>query len=74
LKATAGRGLQPAMDFILENEGKPVPDASNVMERDQPKGEDGDEDEDMRLAISMSQGGADQEAKVCFALTHLETF
>jgi hypothetical protein len=62
------------MDFILENEGKPVPDASNVMERDQPKGEDGDEDEDMRLAISMSQGGADQEAKVCFALTHLETF
>ncbi|KAI0664489.1 ubiquitin-related domain-containing protein [Cubamyces menziesii] len=30
LKATGNRGLQPAMDFILENEGKPVPDLSSV--------------------------------------------
>ncbi|KAF7798704.1 hypothetical protein EIP86_009928 [Pleurotus ostreatoroseus] len=30
LKATAGRGLQPAMDHLLENEGKPVPDLSSV--------------------------------------------
>ncbi|EPT01102.1 hypothetical protein FOMPIDRAFT_1016089 [Fomitopsis schrenkii] len=30
VKATGGRGLQPAMDFILENEGKPVPDLSSV--------------------------------------------
>ncbi|OCH87525.1 hypothetical protein OBBRIDRAFT_796127 [Obba rivulosa] len=30
LKATGGRGLQPAMDFLLENEGKPVPDLSAV--------------------------------------------
>ncbi|KAF8484181.1 ubiquitin-related domain-containing protein [Gautieria morchelliformis] len=28
LKATSNRGLQPAMDHILENEGKPVPDLS----------------------------------------------
>ncbi|KAI0766164.1 ubiquitin-related domain-containing protein [Trametes elegans] len=30
LKATGNRGLQPAMDFILENEGKPMPDLSSV--------------------------------------------
>ncbi|OBZ73702.1 UBX domain-containing protein 1 [Grifola frondosa] len=30
LKATGGRGLQPAMDHILENDGKPVPDLSSV--------------------------------------------
>ena len=30
LKATGGRGLQPAMDFLIENEGKPVPDPSTV--------------------------------------------
>ncbi|KAI0690973.1 ubiquitin-related domain-containing protein [Cytidiella melzeri] len=30
LKATGGRGLQPAMDFLIENDGKPVPDPSTV--------------------------------------------
>lgn len=30
LKATGGRGLQPAMDHILQNEGNPVPDLSSV--------------------------------------------
>ena len=30
IKATGGRGLQPAMDHILENEGKPVPDLASV--------------------------------------------
>jgi len=30
IKATGGRGLQPAMDHILENEGKPVPDLSAI--------------------------------------------
>lgn len=64
LKATAGRGLQPAIDFLIENDGKPIPEASNMMEVDQAKAGDADEDEDMKLAIQMSQGGADQEAKV----------
>ncbi|KAI1790270.1 ubiquitin-related domain-containing protein [Ganoderma leucocontextum] len=32
LKATGNRGLQPAMDHIIENEGKPVPDLSSVSE------------------------------------------
>ncbi|KAH9832658.1 ubiquitin-related domain-containing protein [Rhodofomes roseus] len=30
VKATGGRGLQPAMDFLLENDGKPVPDLASV--------------------------------------------
>ncbi|KAL0953986.1 hypothetical protein HGRIS_005144 [Hohenbuehelia grisea] len=30
LKATNNRGLQPAMDHILEHEGQPVPDLSSV--------------------------------------------
>lgn len=32
LKATGGRGLQPAMDHILEHEGQAVPDLSGVSE------------------------------------------
>ncbi|KAF5373360.1 hypothetical protein D9615_007365 [Tricholomella constricta] len=32
LKATGNRGLQPAMDHILENEGKSVPDLGGVTE------------------------------------------
>ncbi|KAI0714153.1 ubiquitin-related domain-containing protein [Cerioporus squamosus] len=30
LKATGNRGLQPAMDHLIENEGKPIPDLSSV--------------------------------------------
>ncbi|KAF8902365.1 ubiquitin-related domain-containing protein [Gymnopilus junonius] len=33
LKATGNRGLQPAMDHILEHEGQPVPDLNAVNER-----------------------------------------
>ncbi|TFK39743.1 ubiquitin-related domain-containing protein [Crucibulum laeve] len=32
LKATGNRGLQPAMDHILEHEGQPVPDLGGVTE------------------------------------------
>lgn len=51
VKATGGRGLQPAMDFILENEGKPVPDLSSVTAAggsgggDVPMDVDGDQEE-----------------------------
>jgi hypothetical protein len=69
LRATGRRGLQPAMDHILENEGKPVPTdggSSNEAARPSAGGDDGDEDEDMKLAMSLSQGGSDeQDAKVC---------
>lgn len=30
MKATNGRGLQPAMDFLFENEGKPIPDPTTL--------------------------------------------
>ncbi|KAG9003594.1 hypothetical protein FRB93_011012 [Tulasnella sp. JGI-2019a] len=34
LKATGGRGLQPALDFLFENDGKPIPsDLSGVQEQ-----------------------------------------
>ncbi|PVF93923.1 hypothetical protein CPB86DRAFT_789590 [Serendipita vermifera] len=62
LRATAGRGLQPAMDHILENEGKPVPDLSSTSANESSTATgDADEDEDMKLAQSLAQG--DQEAK-----------
>ncbi|KAJ7272704.1 DNA-binding protein [Mycena haematopus] len=32
LKATGNRGLQPAMDFLFENEGKEIPDLGSVSE------------------------------------------
>ncbi|KAL0575584.1 hypothetical protein V5O48_006400 [Marasmius crinis-equi] len=47
LKATGNRGLQPAMDHILENEGKPVPALDAVTEAARPG----------------AAGGVDQEAK-----------
>lgn len=46
LKATGGRGLQPAMDHILENEGKPVPELSGVSEGTKPATDAMDVDED----------------------------
>ncbi|KAF9454395.1 hypothetical protein P691DRAFT_656154 [Macrolepiota fuliginosa MF-IS2] len=48
LKATGGRGLQPAMDHIFENEGKPIPDLSAVSDVSSaaPRGEPMDEDDD----------------------------
>ncbi|KAI0741818.1 ubiquitin-related domain-containing protein [Daedaleopsis nitida] len=36
LKATGNRGLQPAMDHLIENEGKPVPDLSSVSSSSAP--------------------------------------
>ncbi|QRV88893.1 UBX (ubiquitin regulatory X) domain protein [Ceratobasidium sp. AG-Ba] len=57
LKATNNAGLQPAMDHILENDGKPVPDLGSVAAA-QPasvtRGED--EEEDME-ALQARFGG-----------------
>ncbi|KAF9517125.1 hypothetical protein BS47DRAFT_1371517 [Hydnum rufescens UP504] len=68
LKATSNRGLQPAMDHILENNDNPVPDLSVVSHSDPPKhstsGDAMDEDEDdaavLRAAIGLSTGGTSQ--------------
>ncbi|GBE86671.1 Uncharacterized protein SCP_0905510 [Sparassis crispa] len=73
-KATGGRGLQPAMDHILENEGKPVPDLTSVSTSAAPSGaepmDDEDEDEEALRAVYGKAGiagaaaaSADAEAK-----------
>lgn len=36
IKASDRKGLQPAMDHIFENEGKPVPDLTAVVETSKP--------------------------------------
>jgi hypothetical protein len=64
---TGGRGLQPAMDHVLENEGKPVPDlASAAEEPARPAASagadamdvdaDDDEAEALRAALKLSKG------------------
>ena len=61
LKATGNRGLQPAMDHVIENEGKPVPDMQGVSESKGPAPMDvDDEDEDAKMAADL----AAVEAKV----------
>jgi hypothetical protein len=75
VKATGGRGLQPAMDHILENEGNPVPDLGSVTSsssgsRAQPMDVDEEDDEDAEAlraltgkAGSAVSSGAAAEAK-----------
>jgi len=36
IKASGGSGLQPAMDHIFENEGRPVPDLNAASETSEP--------------------------------------
>lgn len=75
VKATGGRGLQPAMDHILENEGKPVPDLGSVTSSSstaQPMDVDDEEDAEALRALTGQGGagssGADLEAKVQLGL------
>ncbi|KAH7910069.1 ubiquitin-related domain-containing protein [Hygrophoropsis aurantiaca] len=66
LKATGNRGLQPAMDHILEHEGQPVPDPSAVTaasgSSDRPMDVDED-DEDTEALRALGKGAGDVEAK-----------
>ena len=77
LKATNNRGLQPAMDHLVENEGKTVPDLSTVSSSTQPPGggDPMDEDEDLEAlravyGVGATSGDAEAEAKVRSDLTH----
>ncbi|KAL4249933.1 Ubiquitin-related domain-containing protein [Abortiporus biennis] len=76
LKATGGRGLQPAMDFLFENDGKPIPDLSTVSASSssaparsgEPMDEDEEDAEALRAVYGPGAGGAaaaaaDVEAK-----------
>jgi len=71
LKATSNRGLQPAMDHLVENEGKAVPDLSTVSSSTQSAGggDPMDEDEDLEALRAVYGAGAksgdgEMEAKV----------
>lgn len=83
VKATAGRGLQPAMDHILENEGKPVPDLSSVSSAAsnapaaQPMDEDDQDDLEALSGLGVKGAAAaaaaaatDVEAKACAIASH----
>ncbi|KAG1812765.1 ubiquitin-related domain-containing protein [Suillus subaureus] len=70
LRATNNRGLQPAMDHILENEGKPIPDPSVAAPTTasgsvgQPMDVDvDDEDEDTLRRLIGTQAGATSSAE-----------
>ncbi|KAG8695948.1 hypothetical protein FRC09_008835 [Ceratobasidium sp. 395] len=63
LKATNNAGLQPAMDHILENDGKPVPDLGSVSAApsNAPAAGGGEDDEDLEL-LQARFGGAEGAA------------
>ena len=69
MKATGNRGLQPAMDHILEHEGQPIPDLGGVTEKASSTGpmdvDNDDEDEDAEALKSLGVvAGNAVEAKV----------
>ena len=68
MKATGNRGLQPAMDHILEHEGQAVPDLGGVNEQPAGRGpmdvDEDDEDAEALKSLGVLQGNA-VEAKVC---------
>ncbi|KDQ26498.1 hypothetical protein PLEOSDRAFT_1077434 [Pleurotus ostreatus PC15] len=67
LKATGNRGLQPAMDHILEHEGQSVPDLSSVSASGsssaQAHADDDEDDEDAEALKSLGVAGNAVEAK-----------
>lgn len=65
LKATGNRGLQPAMDHIIEHEGQPVPEISGVSESTSSRVPmDVDDDEDAEALRSLGVvAGNEAEAK-----------
>ena len=67
LKATGNRGLQPAMDHILEHEGQPIPDIGGVSEQSGSSGtmdvDNEDEDAEALKSLGIVAGNA-VEAKV----------
>lgn len=70
LKATGNRGLQPAMDHILEHEAQPVPESGGVTEQSASGSaamnvEDEDEDmEALRSLGAVKASAVDAEARV----------
>lgn len=79
LKATGNRGLQPAMDHILEHEAQPIPDLGGVSEQASSSGPMDVDDEDAEALKSLGVvAGNAVEAKVrvkqrgnAFQFTHV---
>ncbi|KAF8270651.1 ubiquitin-related domain-containing protein [Lactarius quietus] len=65
LRATNNKGLQPAMDFILEHNDDPIPDPTSASSSAHPQSEpiDVDDDEDT-AALRAVYGSADSAAGV----------
>jgi len=57
LKATNNAGLQPAMDHILENDGKPVPDLGSVTTAPSSVPPAAEEDDEDLAALRAQYGG-----------------
>ena len=89
LKATNNRGLQPAMDHLVENEGNPVPDLTTVSStasstRPPGGGDPMDEDEDLEALRAVygtgasgsepGQGEAEAKVRSCFVLPRVLFF
>ena len=65
MKATGNRGLQPAMDHILEHEGQPIPDLGGVSEQTSSSVPMDVDDEDAEALKSLGVlAGNTVEAKV----------
>ena len=58
LKATNNAGLQPAMDHILENDGKPVPDLGSITAAPPSAPPAAEEDDEDLAALRAQYGGA----------------
>jgi hypothetical protein len=67
LRATGNRGLQPAMDHLFENEGKPVPSDMNAVQESAPPprsgGDDIDPDDEEAIRAASGSAAAPGEAK-----------
>lgn len=68
LKATGNRGLQPAMDHILEHEGQAIPDLGGVSEQARTSApmdvDEDDEDAEALKSLGVLKNN-EVEAKVC---------
>ncbi|KAF7289462.1 hypothetical protein HMN09_01340200 [Mycena chlorophos] len=65
LKATGNRGLQPAMDHIIEHDGQPVPEMGTVTESASSRPSDAmdEDDEDADALKALGAKAGDVEAK-----------
>ncbi|KXN86190.1 UBX domain-containing protein 1 [Leucoagaricus sp. SymC.cos] len=70
IKATGGRGLQPAMDHLFENEEKPVPDLNATAETSKPAAPqqiDEDDEDDLAALQNLDMKGAAAAAAAAVA-------